>query len=330
MGRLIACCVAVLLALAAPASARHHGQPGIDHLIQPDGFGMLIASPFGHPVSWERCAADGSSCAPHDDGDGDDQYLHVRESDPVGSVFKATQDGVTAASDPWRGRVRSTRPPSVEGEYRVGGWVKPVAGEWEGGWGREGDALQLQACLSADGSNCKVILDSDYVRCRPDTSRVLPARYTGWWLKVVDARVIVPRILPSIGYGRPELITPWPAAPANAAVVAGRIERGPRPAEDCGWAPRVIVNGVIGPGADRRLVAVEVVCPERCRMQLVLRQGPRRVSLTRRLAPGAVRKVAIPPRDARRLRSGPATVTVFLDGHPDPVAVHESRLELQA
>ncbi|HEX8083423.1 MAG TPA: hypothetical protein VF529_03975 [Solirubrobacteraceae bacterium] len=322
--------------LAAPAAAKHNGEPTVDYFVQRDGFSMLMANPGGHAVSWERCGSDGSGCAAHDDGDGDQQILHVRESDPVGSVFKATQDGVTVSTVSWRGRVRSTKAPSVEGEARVGGWVRPVAGEWEGGWGREGDWLQLQACRNADGSDCKVILDDRLFRCRSDGGRLIPARYEGWWLKVADARISEPAAWPAIGYGAPEDIPPDEAAPAVAVVVVGQIAAGPPPAEDCGsgpWSqpsppsppppapepppsqpqPAAVVRDVIARGSDGRLVVARATCPTRCRLRLVLRQGRRHARVRRTLRAGTT-SVALPRRAARRLRTGSVSVTVLIGG----------------
>jgi len=235
---LLAALVALALTAAPPAHAQHHGKPTLHHYVFDDGTGQLIANPAGHPVTWERCAPEGSPCTTYDDGDANPQFLSVRD-DPPGTAFTATQDGVTSRSEIWRGRVRATAPPRVDGEIRVGGLVAPVPATWEGGWGREADWLQLQACRTAQGADCVVILDSiKFGRCRPDGGRLLPARYEGSWLRVTDTRIDREQPFTLEGYTAPEYIRPnVPGPPAVAGAVVGQIASGPAPVEDCGQQP---------------------------------------------------------------------------------------------
>jgi hypothetical protein len=323
-----------VVALASPAAALagHNGEPHIDHYVLRDGSGELIANPAGHPISWERCLPDGGACSPHDDGDGEPQILHVRD-DPSGSVFQATQDGVTKRSEAWRGPVHAVEPPRADGDVRVGGHVVPVAAKWEGGWGRESDWLQLQACEGADGTACKVIVDEiKFGKCPPGSGRYLPARYEGWWLKVADARIDNQQPFTLEGYSRPEGVRPLDGSPATATAVVGRIGPGTPPAEDCGSetfgppkapAPPVVpadppaakatatARSVLRRGPRGRVVVADIRCPARCRVELRLRQGARRVRLKRTLRAGTT-AVALPRSDARRLRRGFVSVRVFV------------------
>lgn len=308
---------------AAPAHARHNGQPRLDHYVFGDGTGALIANPGGHPVTWQRCPPDGSACIPHDDGDGHPQRLAVRDDSP-GTAFTATQDGVTIRSEPWRGRLRATAPPRVDGEVRVGGLVRPVAATWEGGWGREADWLQLQACRTRQGARCVVVLDEiKYGRCRPGGGRLLPARYRGRWLRVTDARIDRAQPFTLEGYFSPEGVHPHaPGPPGVAGAVVGQIAPGPAPAEDC---PRATarLRGRIRRGHDGRFEAATVTCPPRCRLVLTVRQRGRTHRVRRTLSAGTT-IVALPPRLVRRLRSGPLTLSAAVDGRA--LATRRARL----
>ena len=323
--------VLISLALSATASARHNGDPYVDHYVRADGSGLLIANPGGHPVAWGICPADGSPCSPHDDGDGDPQLLAVRD-EPPGTVFTATQEGVTARSEPWRGRVRATAPPGVQGEVRVGGLVRPLAATWAGGWGREDDWLQLQVCGTPGGADCVVILDEiKFGRCRPGGGRLLPARYEGRWLRVVDVRIARAQPFTQEGYTAPEWVRPnVPGPPGIAGAVLGRVARGPAPAADCGGqlphlrrGPRALLPARIRQGANGRFAAASVTCPTRCRLVLTVRQRGRSHTLRRTLAPGRS-TVALPRTLLRRLRSGPLKLRATVEG--TPLATRRARL----
>jgi hypothetical protein len=130
------------------------------------------------------------------------------------------------------GHLRTIAPPSVSGEVRVGGLVRPVAATWAGGWGRETDWLQLQACRTSEGGDCVVVLDEiKYGRCRPDGGRLLPARYEGRWLRVADTRIDRAQPFTMEGYFAPEGVKPQqPGTAGVASAVVGRIAAGPAPA----------------------------------------------------------------------------------------------------
>jgi hypothetical protein len=222
----VLCFALLLLVLAGPAQASHNGRPVIDHYIQSDGTGELIANPSGHPVTWTRCLPGQATCEAYDDGDGEANFLIVRDAAP-GTSFEATQDGVTVRSRTWLGAVRATAPPRVRGTIRVGRRVQPLPATWAGGWGREADRLQLQACRTTGGGGCRVIYDRiKYGSCGHGDGRVLPARYRGWWLRVADQRIDREQPFTAEGYAKPEGIKPLKAAPAIAAATVGRIAGG--------------------------------------------------------------------------------------------------------
>ena len=334
-----------LLTVPAVAVADHGDGPRIDHYVNADGRGLLIANPSNHAVEWERCTAKDTGCQVRDDAEDGAHLHHVGGNDPEGSVFRATMEGKQASSEPWRGLVRSTKAPGVEGQTHVGGWVKPVAGEWAGGWGREADWMQLQACKNGNGTDCVVILDTiKFGRCRPDGGRLIPARYQGYWLKVVDARIDKNQPFTNEGYSRPEGVTPLQAAPARSVAVVAQIGMGTPPAEDCGsdrpmprppervqppppaW-PTAVARSVIRRDARGRFVALRAECPAACALRLVVRQGRRSAGVAR-LLPAGTTLVSLPRRQARRLRRGPVTVRVLIDGAE--AAERRARLVLPA
>jgi|GEM_PF-3851509 len=337
----------VVVALTSVAEASHKGVPIIDHYVSADGTGALIANPGGHEVQSQRCDADLLTCAPHDDGDGQPNRMQVRD-DPIGSTFKATQDGITVTGESWRGVLRVTAPPRVDGEIRVGGRVAPGAAGWEGGWGREADWLQLQVCRTPSADGCLVVFDPiKFGACEPGGGRLLPARYEGWWLRVADARTDRAQPFTTEAYGAPEGIRPHATAPGVATAIAGQIAPGIAPATDCGVLPslltppatppplltpsaprpRVVVRRFIRPAQRGRLVIATVTCPARCDAQVAVRQGRRVVTVKRRLAVGTT-AIALPRAAAKRqrLRSGVVTVRVLVDGRH--LATARARLTL--
>ena len=310
--------LAVLLALTltGTAQARHNGEPTVDHYVNADGTGALIANPGGHPVIWARCAPGVSACTPYDDGDGDPQLLSVAD-EPTGTAFAATQDGITVRSQPWRGRLHATAPPRVQGEVRVGGFVRPLAAMWQGGWGREADWLQLQVCRTRAGAECIVVLDEiKFGRCRPGGGRLLPARYEGRWLRVTDARIDREQPFTQEGYSAPEGVRPHRlGSPGIAGAVVGQVSPGRAPAEDCGEVDRLApgpalrVSHVV---LTRRRLSLRVSRPASLHVRIARRVGRPHAASWRRVRAFTLRarRAGRATRRLRRLHAGRYRISI--------------------
>ena len=318
-GLAIMTALSVVLLATPLAVARHNGPITLNHYVEPDGTGLLISNPGGHPVSWQLCLPAGLACQPYDDGDGDPQLLVVRDESP-GAVFAATQDWVTVRSEPWLGRLRASGPPRVVGKVRVGGVVRPLAAPWQGGWGRERDWLQLQACRTPRGDGCVVILDEiKYGSCRSGGGRRLPARYGGRWLRVTDQRIDRDQPFTLEGYSAPEGVRPHtPGQPGIAAAMVGQITAGPETGEDCGvWSSSsatVRLRGRITANPESRSVIASVACRRRCRLALTIRQRTNAHTIRRRLAAGRS-TITLPRRLVQRLRPGQLSVAASVNGY---------------
>lgn len=333
--RPVGLCITALALLAAPSAAGaadlqlHYGVPG--------GTGSLIVSGGDGPVSWERCT---DVCVAVDDGDGQDQVLRIQDA-TAGATFKATRGELRATSEPWRGALTLLTPPTVEGELRVGSSVRPIAAHWGGGWGSEGDWLQLQACTSPEATDCPVISDEIKFACQPSGGRVLPARYAGSWLRVVDVRLGRDTMHTMEGYHRPEGVRPNQAGPGAAASLVGQIQSGPAPSSDCGSDQPGAPSGPTGPSGPtappalpapgppaaraaatirpivlrlpgRRPTVAQIRCSAVCRVVLRARRGRSTVWVTRNLPEGGG-EIALPS-DAARWRPGRIGVRVRIDG----------------
>lgn len=330
-----------LVATLFPASlahASHNGSPEISSVIEADGEGALIANPAGHPISWERCPP-GESCTPLAPPT-DPQWLPVRGERP-GTVWRATQDGVTRTSRPWQGPVAASTPPRASGPTRVGGRVVPVVGTWIGGWGWEGDRLQLQACPSevlardrgpfaprADGRSCVVIYDEKkYGTCFARARSGIPARYAGWWLRVADRRASRDEAMTLEAYSRPEAITPLQASPTVSIAVVGPIARGRDTGPDCGGEEPPVVRLAATARRDTRgrLVLGKVDCTTSCEFDVRIRQGRRTVRAWAGYDPGR-HVLRIARSETRRLRGGTMRVTVTETDSGYRAATRRSRL----
>lgn len=302
--RRVALTILLALAAAATAAAHHNGAPDVDHYVQGDGTGMLIANPGGHPLTWDRCPPDGPC----------ERLAHTEPvldtgEEPRGTVFVATQAGVATRSEPWQGTLRATVPPRLEGEPKVGELVRPLAATWEGGWGREDDWLQLQMCRTPEGADCFVLVDERKHRaCEPGGGRYLPPTAVGRWLRVVDVRVGTEGGWSLEGYGFPEAIKPQEVTgPGVAAATFGPVRRGtPRPS-GCPVTPRVQLGSIWLP----QPVAGLVLCPGGCRIDVMVRQRGR--TLRQRFR-GQYVPLQLTAAHARRLRPGHARVRVRVDG----------------
>lgn len=296
----------VLLAVApaATALAHHNGAPTVDHYVKPDGTGQLIANPGGHPLTWDRCSPDGT-CERLAETD---QFLRTGDP-PPGTTFVATQDGTSVRSQPWGGLVRATAPPRLEGEPAVGSLVRPLAATWTGGWGREADWLQLQACRTAEGGDCVVMVDEIKHRpCEPGGGRYLPGWARGRWLLVVDTRIDQSQPFSAEGYFAPEGVRPNVATGSGTAVAAfGPVGEGAARRSGCPWRTRVQLNRVHLPYP----IFGQVTCPGRCTVQWRVRQGRRTIH---RRVRGAYVTLSLDPPASQRLRSGRAHLRIRVDG----------------
>lgn len=311
--------LAGLLLSASGALADHNGQPRLDATLDPDGTGTLIANPGGHDISWRRCFPNGT-CEPF----ADDQVVEVAD-EPVGVVFEATQSGVTLRSEPWQGRTVPAGPPGVTGPVQVGQRVVPVASPWAGGWGGAwavgGDWLQLQACTTPAADRCLVVFDPrKFGRCHPAGGRTLPARYEGWWLRVVDRRLGPTAFFTDEAYGAPEGVAPLVPGPATSARVVGRIAHGRAPQDDCGDQSRGALVAAIGPSllrtgrreADGSVRVGSVPCGG-CFVELEARRGA--VLVRRKVVgpPGAPVVLRLTKRQAAQLGSRRVRVRARID-----------------
>jgi hypothetical protein len=147
-----------------------------------------------------------------------------------GTFFKAMASGEghssIARSSIWLGTVTALAAPKISGRARVGALVRPVAGDWSGGWsrgpipqapgasilggaGRDRNQLSLEACRTARGRHCLNLSPqaSGFCLYGPEAVRV-PARFAGWYLFAFDERVLHGQPCAVPVFGTPE------AAPA--------------------------------------------------------------------------------------------------------------------
>jgi len=180
--------------------------------------------------------------------------------------------------------------------------------------------LQLQACRTARGDDCVVILDEiKYGSCRSGGGRRLPARYVGRWLRVTDQRIDRDQPFTLEGYSVPEGVRPHrPGLPAVAAAVVGKITAGPETGEDCGvWSSpsaTVRLRAHITANTDGRFVIATVVCRRRCRLALTIRQRTNARTIRRRLAAGRS-TITLPRRLVQRLRPGQLALDASVNGY---------------
>jgi hypothetical protein len=287
----------------------------IDYYIDEDGTGRLVANPapYGQgSISWTACAP-GVACSPIASAPVSDRVLHVGNAAP-GTVFIATavngSEMASSSSVPYLGLVRSLAPPRIKGRLRVGALVKPQAGSWSGGWGRERSFLQTQVCKTAGGLDCVVVADAVYWDHCPGAGAVLTPAHLGRYVRVIDERIdrATPFLLFGVSLpGRLRSIQPGPAA---AATVAGPIKpaRG-APESNCGQPPRLALSAH-PPRRGRRIALGRITCSKACRVLVIVRQARHRVRIARRVSARVEpHRLWLPARLARRLRPGMATVS---------------------
>ncbi|MEV4423619.1 hypothetical protein AB0L40_27175 [Patulibacter sp. NPDC049589] len=240
--------LAALAALAAGVlAAPAHAAPVVPP-IPPPGFGVAVyqaqLDPSGDPVltaiaedraatvSWYACDPECGAVI------GTESLLRPGPT-PAGTTFevRATVAGTprTARSAPWRGRTASVTPPALAGELRIGRTVTPLAGTWSGGWDAGVDVLDVRACRTADGTDCRTISSPS----GGDSLAIDPV-YAGWYLGAVDRRYGpdpslggVPWLGPTFG-----ALATDPGAVAAPTVALGPLV-GPVPAARPGTPPTI-------------------------------------------------------------------------------------------
>lgn len=322
----LACALAMVLAVPSLAGAQSpQRDTRVDYYINTAGEGVLIATPtpddWGEPT-WRECPPDGSGC--RFVGTVGQRTLRVGNP-PAGTRFEATMTGngmsITRQSDPWRGTLRHSRAPRVEGPIRAGALVHPKPARWVGGWGFERPLLQLAACRSPRGRSCEALAETELWDKCGRAGAVIDPRYQGWYLRVADQRYARVPIFPPVRPKRLSEIAVRRAGPNVAVAVVGRIKApgGPRASRCNGvrsylW-PMARTERSFERGGER--IVARVACPRRCRAVVTLRQGKRRVRFARTLPPlrTSRARLVLPADRARRLRRDrPARIDVRVDG----------------
>ena len=184
-----------------------------------------------HPkMTWLMCLPADARCQPVTHGVR--QLVRTAQTlnrgrTPPGTFFKAIarSGGHTymARSTTWRGTVTALARPRLDGHAQVGALVRPVRGDWSGGWspgpvrqraggsiwggpGSDRDQLSIEACQTASGRRC--------LNLSPQTSRFclyspkpirVPARLTGWYLFAFDQRVPHTQLCAEPQFAHPEV-----------------------------------------------------------------------------------------------------------------------------
>ncbi|HEX6713210.1 MAG TPA: hypothetical protein VF066_07485 [Thermoleophilaceae bacterium] len=234
--------MALVLVLLLAAVARAAEPPESVYMIwgiSDDGGGHVFAGAIADgswTITWQACTSDGA-CDSATPSPTDARSLDAGDA-PAGTTFVATASNGTrsmsAATPPYRGRLRFFSPPSVVGSVRTGHFVRPVPGTWLGGWGDEWPLLQLQVCKTRRNDGCKVIADTYYWHKCPGAGARIAQRYAGWYLRVADTHLGRDVVFAQRAYERPEDINPVTATSAVTAIATiGRIARGHGPNRRC-------------------------------------------------------------------------------------------------
>jgi hypothetical protein len=258
---------------------------------------------------WSRCSSPGSgACTPVKSTRGGLEPGPV----PAGTVFELTTtyrgQAFAVRTVPWRGSVRATARPRLDGPARVGATVTPIAGRWAGGWGSEFDQLGVEACRTTSGRGC-VMLGGGEQGCPGGRGRaVVGGWFTGWYLYALDGRIARDYACAGVAYALEADVPPWRVGPTVARTrPLGRVI-GPPP-------PKVSIRRQAVVRGGRVLVA-RIRCSSRCRVQLVvdessLGQFASHSTLTGSALIGVPRSASF-----GELRPGRLQVTVNVDGGP--------------
>lgn len=282
-----------------------HGDPSIVASPTPDG--------SKGTVSFRICRPGATTC---DAATGPSEGVLEPGPEPPGTVFEARvtygATTTTARSAPWRGRVRATAGPRLQGRAAVGERVRPGAASWAGGWGSEFDDLRVQACRRPDGTQCETLSQAStqpsfnpFLGSTAGVGAVtIDSRYLGWYVQAVDRRLARDTAFALTGPSRPSAIlalTPGPtiAASRPVRIAARRVA-----------LPRVALRRV----AVRTAAGIElghVRCAARCRVVLTVSDG--RVTVRRSVPVVGRRRLRVVR--GTGLRPGALRVRVTFQGH---------------
>lgn len=294
-------------AFAAAAPAGASGAVHMQALLNADGSGRLFVNDSGGGWSWEACSENLASCMPFPGG----QELSTVGAAPE-TVFRVSGQGGTGLSPLWHGDLVSLGPPSVAGKLRANELVRPVPGQWSGGWEGEGDEdeLQLAACKRPDGTGCTTLTNSHYVGGCKGEAAVLDPAFAGRYLRVADARIGAgPHYVPAYAVSSPYGPGAWAASATISVAVVGRIAHAKhRRTVKCG-PPSVFGASISAKGE------AAVRCMIRCRAVLLAKRGPKRLYLRRRVraTPWAAR-LRFPPKALNSFGPGRARLVVKING----------------
>ena len=184
-----------------------------------------------HPkMTWLMCFPAVTRCEPITHGlrqlVATAQALNPGRTHP-GTFFKAIarSGGHTyiARSSTWLGTVTARAAPRISGHARVGALVRPIRGNWSGGWspgparqpaggsiwggpGSDRDQLSIEACQTVSGRHCFNLSPQTSRSClySPQPIRA-PARFAGWYLFAFDQRVPHTQLCAEPQFANPEI-----------------------------------------------------------------------------------------------------------------------------
>lgn len=272
------------------------GDPVLVANFAPDG---SLAEP-----SFSVCPPDGGGCTPAESTDRELQP----GSEPAGSVFEASatfKGHVYSSSVTWRGTVTALGPPELAGAATVGARVIPVAGRWAGGWGGESDQLGVEACRTANGTQCRQ-LGGGELGCPDQSSRPRIGNwYTGWYLFAIDARMPADGICAGTGYSTNADLPLWKlSATVQRSAASARVV-GP-PAPKVAILSRARIRG-------HRVLVARVTCVARCAVSVTAMGADGSFASGRQSVLGSA---AIGVNRRRRIVPGKLRIAVHVGGSP--------------
>lgn len=297
-----------------------------------DGSGELLANRSGVQWSWEACS-ESAECSPFATG----SHMSTNGAPTGTTTFRLNgSDGSKGVSPLWHGNVFSVSAPSVTGSLQANALVKPVLGNWSGGWTGDTHLTQLAVCKQSNGEGCTTLTDPSYAGGCPEGGAVIDPVFTGWYLQVAD-KVLGPAPV----FGEAADTSPyghevWKATQIISTAIVGQIgpatggrestcgppalERGSDPDN-----PNLPSNTVLMPSKDgsrgftvrvtiNRRGVVVVRCAHGCSIVVTARDLNRRVRVKRRLRRAGVTTVRFSTRQKQRLSQGSSIVAVEVNG----------------